>query len=323
MEKTMSKMNLIVHINAYEDDTDTNSPTMNNVKWNRELNSIDIAEPESKSLKLNAGQSMTLFSGTVSTSDDNSTTFDLALKVGCTNVYRISHNSGTTPAYRQARLSGADATTVVTVTKNAKLITMTSSAGTAFDLIANGVVVGDEVRVGAPFNTQNQGKFKILALTATSFTFEHEIGQAEGPITLGATFANAVDIYSADGVQIGDKTDIVAGFSSVVFGTYEIVDVSHGYIEIYSNESLPSETAIGNVPEVMLIYRDAKQFLYIESDNKINIKLNGSVVTNEIQPFQVGTAKKSGVFMTKASVKSCIIENKSQQTASIFYVSAE
>ena len=82
-------MNLLVHINAYDDETSTNSPTRNNVKWNREMNGIDISEPESRSLKLGAGQSLSLFSGTISTSDDATTTWDIALKAGSTNVYRI------------------------------------------------------------------------------------------------------------------------------------------------------------------------------------------------------------------------------------------
>jgi len=318
-----NKMNLMIHINAYEDETSTNSPSRNNVRWNREMQGICIEEPESKSLRLNAGQSMTLFSGTVSTNADASTNWDIGLKDGSTNVYSISHNSGTLPDFRISRNSGGDATTEVTVTKNAKLLTYTSSGGTLFSLISNSVVVGDEIRVGDGFNANNQGKYKILALTATSFTLENEIGQAEGPIVLGASFASVINIYGSDGVQIGDKTDIVAGFSPVTFGTYEITDVSHNYIEIYSNESLPEESNISNSVNVMNIYRDAKQFLYIESDNSVDIKLNGSSVTNEIQPFYVGVDQQPGVFMTKASIKSCEITNKSQNVANIFYVSAE
>lgn len=318
-------MNLIIHVNAYEDEACTNSPTMSNVKWQRELQGIDITEPESKSVKLPAGQTLTLFSGTIPTNDNATTTWDIALKAGSTNVYRISNAGGTKPNFRTARASGADATTEVTITKNAKLLTYTSTGGTPFTLIASGAVVGDEVRIGdsTGFNGVNQGKFKILALSATSFTVENEIGQAEGPITLGADFANLVNIYSTDGVQVSDKVDIIAGFSSVTFGTYEIVDVSHDYIEFYSSSSLPSESAVSNAVVAMSIYRDAKQFLYLESDKKLEITVNDSATPNEIEPFQVGSVKKSGVFMTRASLKSCSVENKSQETANIFYVSAE
>jgi len=319
----MSKMNLMIHVNAYQDLVSTNSPSMNNVKWQRDMQGIDIAEPESKSINLPAGQSMTLFSGTINTSEDATTTFDLGLKAGSSNTYKISYNSGTTPDFRLAKISGADTTTEVTITKNAKLLTFTSTGGTLFDLISNGVIVGDEIRIDGNFNGVNKGKFKILSVTATSFVVENEIGQAEGPIVLGAEFASSINIYSTDGVQVGDKVDIIAGFSSVSFGTYDITDVSHDYIEFFSNSSLPSESNISNSNPVMDIYRDAKQFLYIESNKKIDISINGSTTPNEIQPFQVGTSKKPGVFMTKASLKSCIIENKSQETANIFFISAE
>ena len=90
-----------------------------------------------------------------------------------------------------------------------------------------------------------------------------------------------MNIFSVDGVQVGDKVDILAGFSSTIFGTYDIVDVSHNYIEFFSSESLPSESGISNNPAAFLIYRDAKQFLYIESDKKLEITLNGSQ-TNEL-----------------------------------------
>ena len=320
----MSKMNLLVYINAYKDSTATNNPSMNHVKWDREIQGLNISEPTSKCVDLPAGQSLTLFSGSVGTSADATTTWDIALKSGSGNTYQIFYASGTLPSFRTARTEGHDATTEVTVTKNAKLIKFESTGGTVFDLITGSVQVGDEVRIGSVFNANNQGKFKILAFDATSFTIENEIGQAEGPITLGGSYEDQINIFSQDGVQVGDKIDIVDGFSSVTFGTYEITDVSHDYLEIFSGESLPAESAVSNNPDAFLIYRDAKQFLYIESDQKIDIKLNGSATaTNEIIPMTCGTEKKPGIFMSSASIKSAEITNKSQSTASIFYVTTE
>jgi hypothetical protein len=319
----MSKMNLLIHLNAYRDTTDTNNPALNHVKWNRDLQALSVSEPTSKCVDLPSGQSLSLFSGTVSTSADGTTTWDIALAPNSSTKYRISHNGGTAPAFRTSRNEGHDATTQVTITKNAKLLTFTSTGGTAFDLITGSVQVGDEVRVGAAFNSANQGKYKILSFTATSFTVENEIGQAEGPITLGASFATEINIFSQDGVQVGDKVDILSGFSSVTFGTYDIVDVSHDYIEIYSGESLPTEAGVSNSPDAFLIYRDAKQFLFIESDKKLDIKINGSTITNEIIPMTAGTAKKPGFFMSSASIKSAEIINKDQSTATVFYVTAE
>ena len=319
----MSKLNLLVHINAYEDSNDTNNPTLNNYRWHRDIQAITISESTSKSVKLPAGQSLSLFSGSVSTSDDITTTWDIALKAGSSTVYQISHAGGTAPLFKTPRSEGSDATTEVTVTKNAKLLKFESTGGTVFDLITGAIQVGDEVRIGSVFNANNQGKFKILAFDATSFTVENEIGAAETSIVLGASFAEQVNIYSADGVQVGDKIDLKDGFSSVSFGTYEITDVSHDFIEINSAESLPEELGVSNNPSAFLIYRDAKQFLYIESDKKLFITLNGSATPNELEPFSVGTAKKPGVFMSSSSIKSASIENKSQETATIFFATAE
>lgn len=319
----MSKLNLLVHVNAYEDSNATNNPSRNNFKWNRDHQGIDISEPTSQSVSLAAGQSLTLFSGTVSNAADNTTTWDIALKPATSNTYKISVNAGTSPAFRTAKAIAADATTEITITKNARLLTLASTGGTALDLIVGGVVVGDDVRLGNLFNPVNRGKFKVLARTATSLTIENDSGQAEGPITLGAGFADQLSVFSAAGVQVGDKVDLVAGFSSVSFGTYEITDVSPDYIEIYSPEALPVETAVSNNPAAFVIYRDAKQFVYIESNKKLEVKVNGSATPNSIEPMQAGTSNVPGMFMSSSSLKSLEVTNKSMETATIFYVTAE
>lgn len=319
----MSKLNLLVHLNAYQDSNPSNNPSQNNWKWQRDMQGIEISEPESKSLSLPAGESLIVFSGSVSTSADGTTTWDIALKSGTSNTYRISKNAGTSPAFRAQRTSGADATTQITITKNASLLTLSSTGGTALDLIVGGVVVGDEVRIGSLFNSANRGKFKVLARTATSLTIENSSGIAEGPITLGGGFADQLDIFSSAGVQVGDKVDIVAGFSSVTFGTYEITDASPNYIEIYSLSALPAETGISNSPSALSIFRSLKSFVYIESNKKLEIKIDGSATPNGLEPMSAGTALKPGVFMCSASMKSLEIKNLSQDAADIFYVTAE
>jgi len=317
----MAKLNLLVHVNAYEDVKDTNDPSQNNVKWNRDLQGLSIAEPESRSINLPAGQSHTLFEGTVSTSADVTTTWDIALVSGST--YRISHNAGTTPVFRTQRAIGHDATTEVTVTKNAKLMTFTATGGTLWDLVSAGTQVGDEIRVGNVFNTANRGKFKVISFSATQVTVENELGQAEGPITLGATFIDQINVFSAGGIQVGDKVDIVDGFSPVTQGTYEITDVNPDYIEIFSGYCIPTETGVSNNPDALIIYRNAKQFLYLESNKKLEIEINGSSTTNTLEPLKVGTQSKPGIFMSSASIKRAAITNTSQETAKILYITAE
>lgn len=319
----MSKLNLLIHLNAYQDANPSNNPSMNNWKWQRDLQGLDISEPESKSISLPAGQSLSLFSGSIATSADGTTTWDIALKSGTSNTYKISKAAGTSPEFRTQRTSGADATTQITITKNASLLTLSSTSGTALDLIVGGVIVGDEVRIGSLFNISNRGKFKILARTATSLTIENNAGVAEGPVTLGASFASELDIFSSDGVQVGDKVDLIDGFSSVSFGTYEITDVSPDYIEIFSASALPAESGVSNSPNALLIYRNAKKFIYIESNKALEIKIDDSETPNVLEPMNAGISLKPGIFMSSSSIKSLAITNKSQEVADIFYVVAE
>lgn len=312
-------MNLLTHLNIYEDANPTNNPTMNNVKWSLDEQGLDVDEPESKSLKLPAGETLSLFSGLVTISDDGTTTYDISLKAGTSNTYRIAHNAGTAPVFRSARTTGADATTEVTVTKNGPILTFTSTGGQVFDLVSGGVQVGDVVRIGDGFASSNQGKFKILAFDATSFQVENSAGQAEGPITLGASFAEVIQIFSASGVQVGDKVVLESGFSSVSLGTYEITDVNPDWIEIYSIQSLPEET---NINTQLKIYNNSKQFIYIESDKKVSISIDGTLV-GTVEQLSAGTSLKKGVFMKSGEAYQASITNKSTETATIFYVTAE
>lgn len=315
----MSKMNLLNHINIYEDSNATNNPTMNNVKWTLDEQGLDLSEPCSKSLKLQSGQNLSLFSGLVAISDDGTTNYNIALKAGTANTYRIEHNSGTLPIFRVARVSGADATTEVTVTKNGPILTFTSTGGTALSLIIGGAVVGDEVRIGSKFNASNQGKYKILALTATSFQVENLAGQAEGPITLDAGFETEIQIFSSNGVQIGDKVELQSGFSSITLGIYEITDVNPKYIDIYSIKALPAETSINTQ---LKIYNNSKQFIYVEANKKLSISIDG-VVVGKIEQLKAGTSLKKGIFMKSGSMYEASIVNESSDEATVFFVAAE
>jgi hypothetical protein len=313
----MSKMNVLLSLNLYQDSNATNTPSKSHSKWSNDLQGIEISKPVSASTSLAPGASLTLFSGEVTVSDDNTTKYDLALKAGTSNTYVLTYNTGTAPAFRTARNPGAGATTVVTVTKNATLLTFTSTVD-AFDLITNSVAVGDEVRLGSLFNTLNQGKYTILARTATTFTIENASGVGEA-VTLGAGFAAQVLMYSAAGVQVGDNVKIDAGFSSVSFGTYDITDVTATYLEFYSGKTLPTETAIY---ENLQVFNTSKKFIYIESSQSIALTIDGSS-HGTIDPIQYGTSTKPGMFLKNSDMYSASITNNTLETAEVYYCCAE
>lgn len=313
----MSYLNLLVHINSYEDSNDTNNPSQSQTKWTFDKQKLDCNEPFSQILNLAAGESKELFSGAVALLNTPSS-YDLVL-IDSSTYRLISSSNGT---FRAFRSNGSDATTVAQVVKNGNVLTISSISGTAFSLVSGGVVVNDSVRLGVGFNSANQGVFKLLARTATSFSFENPNGVEES-VTLGADFLQDIEFYGKDGVQVGESTKIIAGFSSSSFGAYSISDVNHNYLEFNTTEALAEESAISSSPVPFIIYNNLKKFLYIESNKSLSISINGNSETNTIEPMNLGINKIPGILLNTGSVYSCSIVNNSEESAKIYFATCE
>lgn len=316
----MPNFNFLVFLNAYEDSQSSNNPSMSNFKWNRNINGLSVENPQSSAFSLAPGETKTLFNGTRTLAQDNTTEYSLALKALTSNTYVLSWTGGAAPNFRSPRTTGADATTQVTVALNGPLATFTSTGGTSFSLIVGGVVVGDYVRIGNLFNQANQGEYKIVALTATSFTVENELAAVEGPITLGSGFASQIQIYSALGVQIDDTLVISGGFSPVTQGSYKITSVAANFLEFYSADALPQEGPI--TTQAIAVYSSAKRLVYLEADKHCSITLNG-VSGDDIEPLIMNNNVIHGIFMRTSLMYSMSVTNVSTDTASLFLASVE
>jgi len=315
----MSQLNLLVFLNAYEDKNSSNNPSLNNFKWNRSLNSIQVGNPQEQPVQLAPGETKELFNGSRVLAQDLTTQYSIALKPLTSNIYTLSWVGGTAPNFRIPRATGADATTQVTVTINGPVATFTSTGGTPFNLTT--VQVGDSVFIGNLFNSLNQGFNKIISKTTTSFSVANPNAFAEGPITLGTNFASQIQIFSAAGVQVNDKMVINGGFSPVTQGTYVITAVYANALEFFSINILPQEGPI--TTNAIAIYSNAKQFVYIEADKHCDININGAN-TDNIQPFfSGGLVVSPGLFMRTATVYSLSITNKSDSTANVLMLSVE
>ena len=315
----MSNFTFLLFLNKYEDSSPTNNPSQSNFKWTREINSLPVADGISQKFTLAPGETKTLFSGTRTLGQDGTTEYDISLKPLTSNTYILTNSAGTAPDFRTPRTTGADATTQITVTVNGPVVTFASTGGTALDLISGGVVVGDYVRIGTDFNAGNQGEWKVIAVSATSFAVQNELGFAEGPITMGADFADQIQIYSAAGVQVGDTLIINGGFSLVTQGSYKITSVAAEYLEFYSTNVLPQESGI--LTQVA-IYSNAKQLVYLESDKKVSMILNGQA-GNEVEPFIVGNSVQKGMFLRKSTIYSMTVTNDSTDVADLFFAAIE
>lgn len=316
----MPNLNLLVFLNSYSDPNSSNNPSLSNFKWDREINGLSVENPQSLAFSLAPGETRVLFNGSRTLAQDGTTLYSIALKPLTSNTYILSNTGGTAPDFRTPRAPGADATTQISVVLNGPLATFSSTGGTPLALLSGGVVVGDYVRIGNLFNPANQGEWKIIAVTATSFTVENELAAAEGPITLGSGFAAQLQIYSAAGVQIGDTLNITGGFSPVTQGSYKITSVGAEFLEFYSTDVLPAEGPI--MTQAIAAYIDAKQLVYLESDQHCSMILNG-VGGGEIQPFVINNSTQPGIFMRTSTIYSMSVTNNSTSPANLFLASVE
>lgn len=314
----MSKLNFLVYLNTYSDASASNNPSLSNFKWSRSIDGIPASNPVSETTPLAPGESKTLFSGTRTLAHDGTTEYSIELKPLSSNTYILTATAGTLPNFRTPRATGADATTQVTVTRNGPLAIFTSTGGTAFNLAA--VQVGDMARIGDDFNALSQGEWKVLAKTATSFTVENPDAAAEGPITLGADFAEQVQIYSAAGVQVNDTLVISDDFSLATQGSYKVTAVAANYLEFYSTDALPEEADVQTT--AIAVYSSAKSLAYIESNQKITVTINGTQTVN-VEPIVINDSVSPGVFLVHATIYSLAVQNNSLDSASVFLASVE
>lgn len=322
----MSKLSLSVYLNAYSDAQPSNNPGMSNFKWNRDLNSIFVNNPTNLAASIAPGETRNLFSGLRTLTQDNTTEYSIDLKPLSTNTYVLSWATGAMPRFRLPRSTEADTTTQVTVVVNGPVVTFTSTGGTMFDLIAGSCIVGDYVSIAGPFNPLNQGTFKIIALTTTSFTVEILTGTNEGPITLVAI--SDIQIFGAAGVQVDDTLVISGGFSPATQGSYDVTAVYANSLEFFSSSLLPIESSI--LTEAITIYSDAKSLIYLESDSNLHVILNGMDI-GQIEPFVIASASQPsfpakivpGIFMLKSTVWSLSVTNNGINSANMYFAAVE
>lgn len=323
----MSKLNFLVYLNAYDDQHSSNAPNRSNFKWERNANSIFANNPTSLEFSMAPGETRTLFNGQRTLTQDNTTQYTLSLVPFTMTTYQIKWVGGTSPRFRTARVSGANSSTNVTVTVNGPVATFASGIGQPFDLISGGVVVGDSVRIGSNFSPANQGEWKIISMTNTSFSVANPLAVAEGPINLGSSYNSQVDIYSAAGVQVNDTLIISGGFSPASWGSYTITAVSDTFIQFSSLNALPQESSI--TTQAIAAYFIAKKLIYMESDQHVTMAINGAS-GNEINPLVtcgcnglIPNKQEPGMFLRTSTVYSISITNVSINTANLFFASVE
>ena len=259
----MSKINLLINLQAYNDLNPSNSPNRSLFNWTRQLNSFPVENPTGESISLAPGQSISMFSGMRVLTQDSTTEYSIAPVANSTTLYTLMWSGGTAPNFRIPRVTGADATSGINVTVNGPLATFSSApntfasycniiAGTSTSVTITAVNAGT---IGNSVNLSFNGSTSInTAITNwntanPSNTIALTLGDGtQIPSNLAiATLAGGISYTPLNlisgGVVVGDQVIISSNFNSLNQGQWNIVSLNATSFTV----ALPTATAEGPI----------------------------------------------------------------------------
>jgi hypothetical protein len=313
----MGNLKSLIFLQAYQDTGTSNNPQFRNFQWTREVDNDSISTALSETFQIPAGTTQSLFNGVRTLTQDGTTEYSLAPIPFSTTSYSLTYESGTAAGFRTLRSIGTDATTQVTTSVNGVVETFTFTGGTLPSL--SSVQVGDQVLIGSNFNPLNRGIWTIISVTTTSFSIVNGAAFTEGPITLGSGFATQLRIFSSSGVQIGDTLVISSGFSPVSQNSYQVTQVTdYSLTFAWAGNALPTE---GPIDTEIAVYYAFKSMVYMESDQSLELLINGANSGPIITPYVSNGKVYPGVFLINSSIYSLSVANTSITQANITLIS--
>ena len=319
---------------AYDDQGSTNNPAQRSFDWSRQMQGIPVDNASCMPFRIPPLQQVQIFDGTRTIAADDTTQYSLAVLNVAPNRYRLKCTGvGTAPCFRAARsvnfLTGTPPYTINVASQLNQAVVVTASAGAIFGSVVAGDVVyisglstGDSV---GPFDPLNEGIWSVLDATSSHLTLARNPGTVYAASAETVTIASntAFQVFSSAGVQIDDTLALVSGFSVALLQNYEIVSVTANALEFISGTTLPNIASIIPGNNAIVVFSNAKSFVYLESDQVIDVALNNSNSSFTIEPILAGDPNKIGAFQLNGTVYSLLILNKSTQPATVRVISVE
>jgi hypothetical protein len=321
---------------AYQDLSVNTNPQERFVDWRKNVVNVSVDNPLNQKFQIVPSGTQMVFSGTRTTTIDNTTAFSIAINPTNSNLYRVTATGGTAPGFRTNRGLALNGDTVtVTVNNNVSVI---------FNILTSNwsaVQVGDVVFVptgltgdaSSPFNVLNGGFWVIIGkdaggtpknMTATRLPGQSFSGTSE---TVVQTSNSQFQAFSSSGIQVGDTLQISSGFSLVTQQlSYSIATVTATFVEFLSSTPLPLETNISPGNSGMTFYNAAKRFVRIEVDQACYVQFNGSSdTTNILLPRAVGDIRNGFAWLEKWGLHFSVnIVNKSPNNIlNVVFISAQ
>ncbi len=324
--------NIITQILTYSDTVGTtDNPQLRNFDWNRRLSAISIDNPYHKELRVPPGQSTVLFDGQRTNDLDDSSVLEVENIYGST--YKLFLVSGQSGNWRTAR--SITSLSDVNVTVNNDAVATFEFVGATLTGVQSGDVLrvaGDSTFDTAPFdfNSVNSGLWHVIGINGNKLQCVRPVDEPFSGIAESVTGTNSsqISVYSADGVQKGDKFELKNPFSAASHKVFEVKDVTPETIYFVSSIPIPEEQV--NYPDpgvdghALFVYTSAKKIFYLETDQEISVKFNDDNSDNvKVCPISAGDPDLVGYIHKFGPSYKVVVHNKSVNTAKILYFVAE
>lgn len=327
----MSALTLLLQVLGYDDIPPTSNPTSRPIDYGMTQANIPVDNPQTESFNIAPGQSAVVFDGIRVIPLGEDTSLDLTLNGFTPATYRLTYSGGTDPAFRTRRevdLTGIP--TTLTILSNLT-VQVTATGEGSF----GGVTVGDNafipgIKTGdgpGVFNDLNAGFWTVLSVPdANNLILSRDPSTVWEAISEDVTPTAITDfqVFSSDGVQVGDTVDISAGFSAPVQRSFDITAVTGHWIEFLSTAPLGPEADVVPGTAGLVIYTMRKRFVGIRTNQEIVVRYNGDTGDfNRVEPLLAGTPGMEGSEHKWGSVWRLEIYNRSTSRASVRVASAE
>lgn len=321
----MSILNLQVNTVAYSDSAPSNNPQLRAFDLSYQLLNITVAQPKSEVIEVQPNSTHTVFDLTRSTAIDGTSTFSITQpdSVNFPNTFRFTSTAGPSDVFRTNR-AWLSTGTVLDVTQNNTVTTLTYGSGPALDTAS--IVVGDTILLlsGSGFAAVNQGRFSVIAKTATSVSFTNANGTPETATITDAELALAFDNgTSGNKILIGDNVEVLSVFSAPNLGTYEISEVAPEWFEVEASDLL-LESGVVPTASGLMFYSDYRNFVLISAMQNCAIRVNGvSSDSVKLIPVSPNDASLPALYVQNGLMYSLIISNSEDVPATVTVLSTK
>jgi hypothetical protein len=315
----VSFLNLSIVRTAYTDSTPSVSPTESLFDHRFSKSGIPVDDPSGSVYTVSPGQTVSLGSTARTLTYTATTEFGISFPVTGSQIVRMRWTgTGTAPGFRTYRAMAGAANTVVDLIRvSPTALKIINNSGTALDFST--VATGDEVHFHAneetftnPFPYGMCGQTYQVIESSANFIIirDNGAGSAMSELAIGATFADAMRIFSSDGVQIGDKVS----FSSTCSFSYDnrayvqtVTSVTDRELVFINPYALPETTVPG--AGTISVFMKTLGFITIQASGALELFLDGGTEPIRMCELDQGNA----IFLGSIKANSMSAKNTTNE----------